>query len=173
MKKRLMTLLAVCGFAVCAVAQQGPTPPAELEKLAYMLGDWEGTFSWTMPGMEGDMKMQLKCEMDGMFLRQTSKMDMQGAVATESAFFGWNAAESRWDVWTFTNFAPTPRIEHGTLEGSVLTVTSEPWAVEGMGEVVSRSTISKASDSEVSFKLEFKQGDQWMEVAHGLLKKKA
>lgn len=173
MKTRLMTLLALCGMAMGAFAQQMPTPPEELKKLSWMLGEWEGTFSWTMPGMEGDMAMQLKCEMDGMFLRQTSKMEMQGALATESAFLGWNGIEKRWDMWTFTNFAPTPRVEHGTMEGDTLTTISDPWLVEGMGEVVSRTTTTKVSDTEFRAKLEFKQGDQWMEVANLSMKKKA
>ena len=60
------------------------------------------------------------------------------------------------------------------MNGNVITFISEPWNV-GMpgGPTVSRATITKKSNDEYTFVLEFKNGDKWDKVGDGSAKRKA
>jgi hypothetical protein len=50
---------------------------------------------------------------------------------------------------------------------------SEPWMVAGMpAPTASRMTITKKSDTEISALMEFKQGNDWVKISEGTLKKK-
>jgi len=148
------------------------TPPEEIRKLGWMVGEWNGKWKWLMEGMEGDVVMTLKNEFEGQFLKTTSSMDMMGAKFNEVGFIGWDSSKKRYSSWTFTNFAPLPRIEHGSFEGNKFVFISEPWTVTPEETVVSRATLTKTSDNEISFLLEFKQDEKWEKVAEGTFKKK-
>lgn len=168
--------LLVCLLAICstlALGQEPNVPHPELGKLAWQIGTWEGKVKWTMPGMEGESDMSWTNVMDGNFLKSSSTMDMMGQKVTETGYLGWDAKEGRFSMWTFTNFAHMPRVEHGKLDGDTMVMISEPWDA-GMGEpMVSRATVVKKGDSEMGFTLEFKQGEQWVKAAEGTFKKKA
>jgi len=169
-------LLAICSFvllAVSATAQMPDlTPPKQISDLAWSVGEWSGSVHWTMEGTpEMDSNVGLKISIEGQFLKEESTQDMMGMAMTETAYMGWNDKESRYDCWSFTNFAPTPRLEHGKVDGKNWTMESEPWV--GMGQATTgRSTITMVSDSEMKMTLEFKTGDTWTKVAEGTLKKK-
>ena len=84
----------------------------------------------------------------------------------------WDAKEKKFVSWTFTNYAPMPRVDKGTMTGNTFVSISEPWDAPGMEGTVGRFTMIKKSDSEMTFVLEFKEGDSWSKVADGGYKKK-
>ncbi|HWP31474.1 MAG TPA: DUF1579 family protein [Fimbriimonadales bacterium] len=170
--KSALAILLPCVFVMPIFAQPSMTPPEEIRKFGWMVGEWSGKMKWLMEGMEGEMDMTLKNEFEGQFLKTTSAMDMMGEKFTEVSFMGWDASKKRYSSWTFTNFAPLPRIEHGTMDGNKLVFISEPWLVMSEEPTVSRATLTKISDKEVSFTLEFKQEEKWEKVAEGTFKKK-
>ena len=146
-------------------------PPKEISDLKWCLGEWSGTMHWSMQGQESDSPSKLKIDFDGQFLREVSTQEMMGMSLVETAYMGWNEKEKRYDCWAFSNFAPTPRVEHGTVDASKWVFESEPWTV--MGQVtVGRSTVTRVSDTEMKMTLEFKDGDNWNKVAEGTMKKK-
>jgi hypothetical protein len=170
---RLLSLLAFALAAIPAFAQM-PETPAEITKLAWAVGDWEGTMKWTMAGMPpgSESKDTWKVEIDGQFIKSTATTDMMGMSMKETSFVGWDAANNRYNGWGFSNWAPTPRIDHGTVNGDVWVMESEPWVVGGEAPTVGRSTVTRKSDTEMTYLLEFKDGDKWNKIAEGTFKKK-
>lgn len=156
-----------------AFAQEAaPGPAPELKQLEWQLGNWEGTFKWTMPGMEGDAKMTFTTAWEGNFLKTSSVMEMAGMKFNEVSYMGWDPLKKEYISWTFTNFAAMPRIERGKLDGNKLVLVSDPWDT-GMGQMISRGTTIKKSNKEASFTIEFKNGEKWDKAAEGTFKKKS
>ncbi|HMS54764.1 MAG TPA: hypothetical protein PKA27_05140 [Fimbriimonadaceae bacterium] len=159
--------------ASVAGSQEPVQPAAELKKHDFYIGKWSGTIEWTMPGMEGKQEMTMVYSWEGPFMKATSEMTSNGQKILETGYMYWDAAKKQFTMNTYTNFAATPRIEHGKEEGNKLVMISEPWDI-GMptGALVSRSTLTKKSNSEVDFVLEFKMGDAFTKVAGATFKKK-
>lgn len=167
-------LLPAVVLAACLGARaQMPAPQTpELDKLAWMVGEWTADVDWTMPGMPASKApMTFKVTREGMFYRATSVMEMEGMKFTEDGYIGWDAEKKKYGMWTFTNFAATPRIEWATYEKDVMVSVSEPWANPMGPALTSRATMTKKGEA-IDFVLEFKEGDKWNKVAAGVFKKK-
>lgn len=175
MKLRTMLGALMLALSAAMASAQMPGPSDEIKKLDWMLGEWTGSVKWNLPEMpEMTAAMTVKTDWDGNFLRSTSSSDMGGMAITESCYIGWDPGAKRYTMWTFTNFGQMPRIEHGNLDGDKLVTVSEPWDV-GMpgGPTVSRVAMHKKSATEMTFILEFKNGDKWDKVGEGSFSKKA
>jgi hypothetical protein len=130
---------------------------------------------WTMPGTPPGMesKDSWKVEMEGQFLKMTSKTDFGMFQMTETSYLGWNAVAKKYDCWVFSNMAPAPRIEHGGFVGDAWVMESEPWATgDAAPPTTGRVSMTKKSDTEMQVLLEFKNGDKWDKVSEGTLTKK-
>ena len=159
--------------ALCWGQMPDTSPAPEMMKFDWMVGEWTSTSTWNMPDApEMNVESTMKVEWDGQFLRQTSVSDFDGFMKmTETMMFGYDPNKEKYHSTSFTNMAPTPRIEWGTLEGDTLVMVSEPWQIMG-DESVSRATLVKVSDDEMKFKLEFKYGDEWTVISDGTFKRK-
>lgn len=164
----LFAAFAVVGF-VGAQAQE-MAPPPELNKLAWTLGSWKGKIHFTMEGVDSEGDMTMNSVMDGMFIKGTTTWDMMGMKMVENAYMGWDEKAKCYRSWAFTNFSPDPRYEKGVLDGDTFSSTSEPWNVMGQA-TVGRGTLKKLGEKEISFTLEFKEGDKWTKVGEGKLTK--
>jgi hypothetical protein len=168
--------IAAASFLVVAAFSIGQNasdlkPPKQISDLSWSVGKWSGSIHWTEPGTpEMDVMTTLVIDLEGQFLREKMTQEMMGLPITETAYMGWNEKEKRYDCWAFSNFAASPRIEHGTIDGKKWVFESEPWAVMGQS-VVGRSTVVMVSDTDMRMTLEFKMGDNWAKVAEGTLKK--
>lgn len=168
---RYLALLCLFVLGTAALAQPSMAPPAEIRKLDWMLGTWEGSFNWDMEGTKSVATMKMVIDIDGQFQRQVTTMEMSGMKITETAYLGWNAEKKKYGMYTFTNFSPEPRIEWGDEKNGEMIFFSEPWN-SGMPEKTSsRATLKKLNDKEVSMVLEFRAGDKWTKVADGTFKK--
>ena len=167
---RNLILSSLLLLPILAVAQEGPamSPPKELDIFKPMIGTWGGKLDATFPGMpESSIDMKLAFSWDGQFIKNVASMDMGGMKMTETMYFGWNAEKSKYQSWAFTNWAPTPRIEWGVVEGNKSVWTCEPWD-GGMGQkTVSRTTITVKDEKTVHFLLEFQMGDKFTPVMNG------
>ena len=173
MKLAKMVTVALLTLGAMAAHAQMPEPPAELKAIEWMVGNWEGDVHWTMQGMDETGKMTWKVEKDILFFKQKTAYEMMGMKMTEVGFTGWDANKKKYWSQTFTNYGPTPRTEWGTLEKDKMTFVSDPWDM-GMpeGPMTSRSTMTKKSNDEVLFVLEFKMGDTWQKAGEGTFKRK-
>ena len=168
--KKLLLIFAIVSAAVLSGAQE-MSPPKELKKLDWLLGNWSGKVKWTMPGMAGESDMKLTVTMDGMFQKQVSIMTMDGQESLETSYVGWDPKKKVYSSWTFTNFAPTPRVEKYVISGNKIVATSQPWEV-GMpgGPTSSRATMIR-SGNKFSVSLEFMMGKKWTKVGSGTFTK--
>lgn len=156
-------LLAVFAFALVGVASaQAPdtTPPKELGELSWLHGTWKGTGAFNFGGMEIEVATKMAVSMDGQFIKFVSTNDYGMIQATETMMLGWDAAKSMYVSYAFSNLSPMPRREAGKKEGDSFVMISDPWEIMGQA-MVSRSTMTKMSDTKVKFMLEFKAGDAW------------
>lgn len=163
----LLALLSVSAFG------QSFETPAQVKALDWMDGTWEGSIAMSIQGMDFEQKGTMTVVTDGNYKKITSNSETMGMTMVETSFCGWDAATSKYVMYTFANWVPTPRIERGSLEGTKLTMVSDPWDVPGMGPVVTRATMTKVSETEISFVMQFKEGDAWTPAGKGTYKKKA
>ncbi|QYK54090.1 MAG: DUF1579 family protein [Fimbriimonadaceae bacterium] len=168
MRKLSLMLALICSsFAFAQLPQPGP----EISALKWMVGDWTSEGKFTMMGSEMPYTAEWTVTMEGPFLKSVSKMNMMGMTLIETGYTHWDKAKKQYVMTTYTNFSDMPRIERGTMTGSVLTMLSDPW--EAMGQPASsRSTLSKVSDDVLQFKLEMKAGDGWETASNDQFKRK-
>jgi hypothetical protein len=130
-----------------------------------MVGDWKAE---PTEFRIGEMTMMVTSSMtiswEGQFLKTKGINDFGGLVMTELMLLGYDAKSEKYRSSAYTNLSPDPRIEEGALKGDVLVMTSKPWAIMG-DDSISRATLTKKSDDEVHFKLEFKMGGGDFELA--------
>lgn len=172
MRKILLVAAASIVSAFCFGQVPEFAPAAELKKFDWLVGDWESSAKWTMTGMDPmDVKSTIKAEWDGQFLKQVGTSDFAGFMKmTETMMLGYDPDKQEYTSWAFTNFAPTPRFEHGKLQGDTLVMVCDAWAA--MGDVTSsRATITKVNNNEFKLKLEFKEGDKWTVVTDSVYKR--
>ncbi|MGI8923081.1 MAG: DUF1579 family protein [Fimbriimonadales bacterium] len=170
--KRIKFIVALAALLAFALAPAQEKPSAEMERIAWMIGDWNGKVKWSMEGMNETVELPYKAVTEGNFLKSTSSFQMMGMRFSETSFLCWDAAKKRYSSYTFTNFAPTPRVEHGTFEIDKMVMISEPWSVDPKGPTTSRASVTKKSDKVVHFLLEFKEGEKWVKVAEATFTKK-
>jgi hypothetical protein len=131
-------------------------PPKEISDLKWMVGTWTGSGPFSMMGTSMDLKMTMTCSFEGQFLKSVTVNDFGQIKMDETAYMGWDDEKKEYFSYSFTNMAPTPRIERGKMDGGKFLMVSEPW--QG---TVGRATMTKVSDSKVKFLLEFKNEDKW------------
>ena len=169
----LFAVVAALLSAVSISQEPSTAPPPELKKLEWMVGDWVTNMKWLQPGAEMEMPGTMKVEWDGQFLKTSSVMEAGPMKMTETQYLGWDAKSKKYVGYTFTNFAPTPRIERGDYDGTKLVGVSDPWDAPGMPNIIGRGMIVRKNDNEGTFTLEFKNGDTWTKVAKGTYKRNA
>ncbi|MCW5935985.1 MAG: FABP family protein [Fimbriimonadaceae bacterium] len=157
---RLLTVAALATASFVARAQDFE-PPAELKKLDWMIGSWSGSGKMAMQGMEMDFTAKVACSWEGQFMKLVSETDFGMLKMTETMFLGWSPTDSQYIAYSFTNISPEARIETGSLEGDTMTMVSQPWNVMGDSSVA-RTKVGKKSATKLLFKLEFKEGDDWV-----------
>lgn len=160
---RCIFILAIgAGLLPGVLAQPKPVP--ELAKFEYLVGEWHGSF--------GPMKGVLVNEWveNGRFLKSTLNLSGAEGPFTETSFLGWDPKKRKYRAWNFNAMSALPRIEEGTLEGEELVLISEPWDAGPMA-VVSKGTTRRINETEVTVKVEVRQGDRWLPMYTGTFRK--
>ncbi|GMV88508.1 MAG: hypothetical protein AMXMBFR81_14390 [Chthonomonas sp.] len=171
MRRLLLTFPLILAVASCFAQMPDLSPPKELAKLDFMKGSWSGSGTMTMEGQTMPFSGTMTNATEGQFLKLDSVNDMAGLKMTEMAYVAYDAANSRYTIYTFTNFSPAPRIEHGKFEGEKFVTVSEPWNVMGQKHV-SRTTMWKVDADTLGLKLEFQIDDRWVPSLETTFKRK-
>lgn len=157
--KRLLISAIVLVPVVSALAQD-MSAPKEVRDLAWMVGTWSGSGKIAFGGHETDITSTMAVSFDGQFLKEVSSDKSSQYELTKTSMIGWDPTKKEYVSYTFTNIAPTPRIEHGNMDGNKLVMVSDPWEAEGM-KLVGRETMSKISDTKCGLVIEAKISDKW------------
>lgn len=144
--------------------------PKEITDLKWLEGSWTGSGTFAADGQEAVTKITVTFKLEGMFLVGTITNNVMGMEMIEKRYLGWSASKKQYEAYTFTNFAPTPRVERGEMKEGLLVTVSEPWEVGG-GFTTGRFTLGKKGDSQLIYRIEFKMGEQWTPVTDLILTK--
>ncbi len=169
--KRLLALLLPF-VAACALAQDvAVVVPKQIEDLKWQIGEWQGTVKMTVEGMDMDMVSTLKISQKDNVLVYDGMHEAMGSKMTELGYLWWDEAKKRYSMFTLASFGEVPRMEHGTLTGNTLVMTSEPWPIQGQ-VMESRAHLIKVGNDEIKFIIDFKEGDKWTKAGEGVYKRK-
>lgn len=172
MNRRMSLVGLVFGLVAVSSAQISTEPQAEIKAIDWMNGTWEGTIMMNVQGVEIEQKGTMTISTDLQFKKIVGKSQTMGMDFNEVSYISFNAETKKYSMHTFANWAPTPRVESGTWDGTKWVMVSDPWSVPGMGTITSRTTITKASDTEMQFLLELRQGEDWVKTGEGTYTKK-
>lgn len=160
MRKILLTLVAVAAMGAANAQVPDLNPPKELEALTWLKGTWSGSASMSFGGIDLEVTSKMTVSMDGQFVKVVSTNDYGMIQATETMFVGYDASKAAYISYAFTNMSPMPRRETGKFVGESFETVSDPWEIMGQA-MVSKTTLTKVSESKLTFKLELKAGDAW------------
>lgn len=169
----LVAAISMCFFASFPIQDpaQMTGPPPEMKKLDAFVGEWTGTFKFTMEGMpatEGPSTVKEEKVLGGMYHRTVYSVVLPGLPALEGhSMLGYDTGEKKYKSWTFDNQAYSPREESGTFDGAKLVMISKP-----QGGFVSRVTYTPNGANEMHFLLEFQAGDKWTKAGECNFKRK-
>lgn len=174
--KLILSLVTSLTFAFASAQgdMPGPTPPAEVGKLAFLVGNWEGTVKMFDPsGTSKEIKSSVRSTMalGGTHLHFMQTMSMEGMEFAGLLLATYDAQKKKYVSWWYDQMAAEPVASEGEFLGSKLVLVSKPVEMPGMGSATFRSTYDKKSDTELVFLLEMKMGEGWSKVMEGTFKK--
>lgn len=172
MRKLLVSLLALVAMTVANA--QFVEVPKEINDLNWMKGTWSGVLKFSADGMEGDVSTSMVIKSFGGMFQMTTKSEMMGMAMNEESFLRWEAANKRYELTTFADWTNEARVERGTMTGNKMVMVSLPWNAPGETEkIVTRTTLTKVSDNEMTMTIEAQVGDDWVPSGSATLKKAA
>jgi hypothetical protein len=174
--KLILSLVASLTFAFASaqVEMPDPTPPSEVGKLAFLVGNWEGTMKIFDPSgasMESKSSMNTTMAIGGRFLHAMETISMEGMQIGGLFLATYDAEKKKYVSWWYDQMSAEPVVSEGEFVGSKLIFVSKPVDMPGMGSVTFRSTYDKKSDTEFVFILEMKMGEEWIKFMEGTFKK--
>jgi hypothetical protein len=142
----------------------GTPIPEETKQLAYLVGTWEGDATFMFMGQESKGKAAFTAKMGvgGRFLVAEHTYEIAGMGQFHGLqIVGYDAAKKEWAGWWYDSAESGNMEMHGTIAGDLMTMTSKPTPMEGMGEVVMRTESKRVSDTRIEMRLSMKQGEEW------------
>lgn len=99
---RLLAILSFC-FGGSVLAQMGATPLLEHKALGALAGDWKGSMTVQLPGMEpmkGDVTCKARLDLGGLWLISDYEGTMMGAPFRGHSVWGFDPAKKKQvEVW--------------------------------------------------------------------------
>ena len=164
--KRL-SLLALAFYPLVSISQDAGMPsmeaPAEMQSMAYLVGKWKGKMTMQMMGdTELEASMITEMVLGGRYVRSMHAYTFPGmGELTGMHIRTYDAAAKTWRSWWFDSTSPVAMVMTGNTDGKTMVSVSSPTEMPGMGTIVMRETFTKVSDTEITTKLEMKEGDGW------------
>ncbi|MBL8088347.1 MAG: hypothetical protein JNM85_09815 [Chthonomonas sp.] len=158
--KRIALTSACVLLGVSALAED-LTAPKEIKDLGWMIGTWSAETKIKFGAKETKIASSMIVSYDGMFLKAVATDKSDDFTLTKTTMTSWDAAQSQYVSYAFTNIAPTARIARGTMIEGKLVLTSDPWEAEGMKTAI-RETMWKVSEKKIGLKMEMQVKDKWV-----------
>jgi hypothetical protein len=167
--KKLFSLFVAAFFLLClqpcAEGQTKPTPPPELEKIAFLAGNWNVEF--TEYSTDGTAQRKSSVTFDNQWMAGNYFLVMRSTYpdgTTGVAYMGYDTATK---VYTFDEYESSGYVDHstGTFEGDSLKWVSNR-------DTKSHFTMKVLSPASYSFKFEsLVEGSKWKTTMDGTAKK--
>jgi hypothetical protein len=124
------------------------------------------------PNADHESTMVYSMAVGGRYVQSNATISMGTMGSIEGTMMSTYDPDAKmYRAWWFDNTSSIGMEFTGELKGEVITFTSKPTNLPGMGETVMRATYTRKSDSELNFKLEMKQGDTFTPLMQGDYKK--
>lgn len=174
--KLILSLVASLTFAFASaqIEMPDPTPPAEVSRLAFLAGNWEGNikiFELTGSSIEGKSSIKATMAIGGRYLHAMQTISMEGMQIGGLFLATYDAEKKKYVSWWYDQMAAEPVESEGEFVGEILVFVSKPVEAPGMGSASFRSTYDKKSDTELVFTLEMKMGEEWIKFMEGTFKR--
>lgn len=180
-KKILIVLGAACaclGFAQEMTPEQMQEmmrPPAEMEQVSWVVGDWEADQKMYNPdGSTVTEKgtVSFKMSLGGRYLEQTYKSSYMGMDMMGRQFMTYDPMTEKWVATWLDSTSPGVMVMKGGFGSDGLQLMVEDYDMMGM-KADFRQTWMRISDDEMTFKLEMRMdGADWMPQLEGTYKRK-
>jgi hypothetical protein len=177
MNWRFAGLFLLAVFAVIASGQDG-APPAPGKLWDWMIGEWKGDVEETYSHYRKATKATWRVERgEEFFLKLTYVSEELGQSdrLVETAYLGEGRQVYTYVLYSLTNRSRFPRVERGKISPlqDQLVLIGDPWdGVEiDLGEVVTRTTLTKKSNDEVLLLIERKDGKSWKKLRNGVMRR--
>lgn len=177
MKPTLCFLVAALPFAFASAQGGMPemTPPAEVGRLAFLVGNWEGTLKMFEPdgsAMEAKSSMKTTMAIGGRYVHSLETISMEEMEFGGLFLATYDSTKKKYVSWWYDQMSAEPVVSEGEFVGAKLVFVSKPFEMPGMGSAIARSTYEKKSDTELYFLLEMKMGEEWIKFMEGTFKKR-
>jgi len=153
-------------MAIGAIAQEMMKPPAELAKLAFLLGSWKG--NGTMDQGDGstgkitDQAVGAK-KLGDMWVEFKTNATMGAMGKMEGQLMlTYDTAKKKYVGSWFDSMSPQAMTMAGDFQGNKLVLDCDPIDMGGPEKMVFRITYDMVSAKEVVFLLDMKAGDQYV-----------
>lgn len=169
--KRLAFIVIVGHFALPSLAQEQPSGRSEeMTALAWLIGEWKGDVSMTVPG--ASEKMSMTCNVSvkwyGPYQETVYTMEMPGMPKfTGHEFLTFDLESKTYKGWAFDDNVNVPREESGSLEGKKFSLLSK-----AHGGMVTRTTFENKGEDSVGFLIELQQDQGFMKLGEATFKRK-
>jgi hypothetical protein len=155
-------------FAVSAAApaqQHDLSPGDKLHDVACLAGDWSGKQNFNTnggPAMVGDAVDHIQMVVGGRFIEETLSTTLPGRKPTDTRhILTFDPKTGHYRAWWFNDTSVDPTVFEGSLTGNKLVLETAP-----AGPRLLRATYEKQSDSQFTWTLQMKAGDNWQELFH-------
>jgi hypothetical protein len=126
-----------------------------------------------MGGAEAEAVMTTETVLNGRFVRSMHSYTIPGlGELTGMHIRTFDPMAKTWRSWWYDSTSPVAMEMTGSTDGKTMVSLSKPTEVPGMGTIEMRETFTKVSDTEISTKLEMKEGEGWSPAFDITYKKK-
>ncbi len=150
--------------ATLALAQHGTTPADALKGIGFLEGDWTGKQNFNNPSapLVADIAYHAHFVVGGRYLEEVSNTTLPGRKPTDVRHFvGYDPKTETYRAWWFNDTAAGPTEFEGKLDGTKLVLQTT-----AASKATLKATYELKSPTELAYKLEMKQGDNWTELFH-------
>lgn len=154
--RRTLLFAVALGASNLSMAQLVTAAAEDLNNVEWMVGTWSGHGTFKGDGTSRDVTVKATWKMDGYFLKGETAYDFGISKFGETTFLTFDPETGEYLSHSFSSITPKARVERGRPDGDKLTLVSAPW----LG-TISRTTLSKVSDTKSHLVTEYKNGEKW------------
>lgn len=167
--KNVLIVIAVLASCGSMGQEMDMTPPKELQSVAFMLGTFRGTETYTFggPPEKGTAVIRSAKGVGGRYIVGNHSSKSKSMTMEGMHMLTYDKEMKKYRAWWFDNASSYAMELSGSLKGNTLTMTSTPTPMPGMEPAVFRASWTKTGPRKVKFVLQMQQGTAWVTAMEG------